>query len=281
MIANLVGRIVMRSATSAIVIALLSGCLYPACAQTSSKTRVEAFAKLPDWSGIWELDAFVGQADGQQFSAEGQRRLKEYAAAMRPSFTPEYQAKYDEIRKKVQEAVAADPAHPPATHQPLCEAPPFPATSSPGMYEWRVTPEETTFISTVGAVRHIYTDGRSHPPNDELWPTLMGDSIGHWEGDTLVVETIATRKRLYTGELSGFFVPMSDQLHFTERIRMVNHDQMQIDYTVEDPVALTKPIHMTITHARVTDFNRMVEETDCKENERDPIVDGRFKTVVH
>jgi hypothetical protein len=280
-IANLAGRIVIRASASATVIALLFGCLYPARAQSSSKKRVEAFAKLPDWSGIWELDAFVGQADGQQFSSEGQRKLKDYAAAGRPSFTPEYQAKYDEIRKKVQEAVAADPAHPPATHQPLCVAPPFPATSSPGMFEWRVTPEETTFISTVGAVRHIYTDGRSHPPSDELWPTLMGDSIGHWEGDTLIVETIATRKRLYMGELSGYFVPMSDQLHFTERIRMVNPNQMQIDYMVEDPVALTKPIHTTITYARVTDFNRMVEETDCEQNERDPIVDGRFTTVVH
>ncbi len=281
MIANLTARIVTRRAVSAAVIALLIGCLCPARAQTSSKDRIKAFAKLPDWSGIWELDAFVGQADGQQFSAEGQRKLKEYAAAMRPSFTPEYQAKYDEIRKKVQDAVAADPAHPPATHQPLCEAPPFPATSSPGMFEWRLTPEETTFISTVGAVRHVYTDGRSHPPKDELWPTLMGDSIGHWEGDTLVVNTIATRKRLYMGELSGFFVPMSDQLHFTERIRMVNHDQMQIDYTVEDPVALTKPIHATITYTRVTDFNRMIEETDCEQNERDPIVNGRFTTVAH
>jgi len=280
-IVKLTGRIVMRPATSAILVALLFSSFCPVRAQTLSKKRVEAFAKLPDWSGIWELDAFVGQADGQQFSAEGQRKLKEYAAAGRPSFTPEYQAKYDEIRKKIQEAVAADPAHPPATHQPLCEAPPFPATASPGMFEWRVTPEETTFISTVGAVRHIYTDGRSHPPSDELWPTLMGDSIGHWEGDALVVDTIATRRRLYTGELSGFFIPMSDQLHFTERIRMVNRDQMQIDYTVEDPIALTKPIHTTITHTRVTDFNRMVEETDCEQNERDPIVDGRFKTVVH
>ncbi len=281
MMANVIRRIAVRRVPWAIAVTLIAGCLFPAGGQTSSKERIKAFAKLPDWTGIWELDAFVGQADGQQFSAEGQRKLKEYAAAGRPSFTPEYQAKYDEIRKKVQAAVAADPDHPPVTHEPLCAPPPFPATASPGMYQWRVTPEETTFISTVGAVRHIYTDGRSHPPKDELWPTLMGDSIGHWEGDTLVVETISTRKRLYTGELSGFFVPMSDQLHFTERIRMVNHDQMQIDYTVEDPVALTKPIHTTITHTRVTDFSRMVEETDCEQNERDPIVDGRFRTVVH
>jgi hypothetical protein len=280
MMANLLLSNALRRAACAIAMALMAGPLFPLAAQTSSPERVKAFAKLPDWSGIWELDAFVGQADGQQFSAEGQRRLKEYAAQMHPSFTPEYQAKYDEIRKKIQAAIAADPDHPPVTHDPLCAPPPFPATSSPGMYQWLVTPEETAFISTVGAVRHIYTDGRSHPPNDELWPTLMGDSIGHWEGDTLVVDTIATRKRLYTGELSGFFVPMSDQLHFTERIRMIAHDRMQIDYTVEDRVALAKPIHAVIVHTRVTDFNRMVEETDCEQNERDPVVDGRFKTVV-
>ena len=280
MMAKVIRRIAVRRVPWAIAVTLIAGCLFPAAGQTSSKERIKAFAKLPDWSGIWELDAFVGQADGQQFSAEGQRRLKEYAAALRPSFTSEYQAKYDEIRKKVEAAIAADPDHPPVTHEPLCAPPPFPATSTPGMYQWRVTPEETTFISTVGAVRHIYTDGRSHPPKDELWPTLMGDSIGHWEGDTLVVDTIGTRKRLYMGELSGFFVPTSDRLHFTERIRMVNHDQMQIDYTVEDAVALTKPIHAAIVHARVTDFNRMIEETDCEQNERDPVVNGRFTTVV-
>jgi len=55
---------------------------------------------------------------------------------------------------------------------------------------------------------------------------------------------------------------------------------MQIDYTAEDPVALTKPIHAIIVHSRVTDYNRMTEEADCEENERDPVVNGRFTTVV-
>jgi len=271
--------VIARAAVLAAILSL-GATLWTANGQTSSKERIKAFAKLPDWTGIWELDAFVGQSDGQQFSAEGQKKLRDYAAALHPSFTPEYQAKYEEIRKKIQAAIAADPDHPPVTHDPLCAPPPFPATSTPGMYQWQLTPEEATFISTVGAVRHIYTDGRSHPPKDELWPTLMGDSIGRWEGDTLVVDTIATRKRFYMGELSGFFVPASDQLHFTERIRMVNHNMMQVDYTAEDPVALAKPTHAVITHTRVTDFSRMVEETDCEQNERDPVVNGRFQTVV-
>jgi len=272
----------MKVGGALIALFVLFGCVSSTSAQNlNSKARVETFAKLPDWSGMWEPDIFVGQADGQQFSQEALQKMKARAESMRPSFTPEYQAKYEEIKKSIQAAIAADPLHPPATHQPLCGSPPFPATFTPGMFEWRITPEETTFISTVGAVRHIYTDGRSHPPKDLLWPTLMGDSIGHWEGDTLVVDTIATKRRIYVGELTGFFVPMSDQLHFTERIRMVNHDAIQIDYTVEDPVALTKPIHAVFTQTRVTDFDRMLEEADCEENERDPVVNGRFTTVTH
>jgi len=280
MTAHGIPGVVARGVLPAVVV-LIAGCFFPARAQQNSKERVAAFAKLPDWSGIWELDAFVGQSDGQQFSAEGQRRLKYYATALKPAFTPEYQAKFDAILNKVKAEVAADPNHPPETHPPLCGDPPFPATLTPGMFEWLVTPEETTFVSTVGAVRHIYTDGRSHPSKDELWPTLMGDSVGHWEGETLVINTISTKPRLYTGQLSGFFFPMSDQLHFIERVRMVDHNHMQIDYTVEDPLALTKPMHAVIVHTRVTDFNRMIEETDCEENERDPVVDGRFTTVTH
>ena len=127
MMANVIRRIAVRGAPWAFAVTLIAGCLLPAAGQTSSKERIKAFARLPDWSGIWELDAFAGQADGQQFSAEGQRRLKEYAAALRPSFTSEYQAKYDEIRKKIEAAIAADPDHPPVTHDPLCAPPPFPA----------------------------------------------------------------------------------------------------------------------------------------------------------
>ncbi|HTA52139.1 MAG TPA: hypothetical protein VK757_05075 [Candidatus Acidoferrum sp.] len=271
---------IIRQVAVLVAVAMLAGSLCAAWPQTSSKQRVEAFTKLPDWSGLWEYDIWVGQADGQQLSPEGMRKAKAYAAAMRPQFSPAWQPKYDEIRKAVEAAVAVDPTHPPVTHTP-CIAPPFPATTLPGMYEWRVTPEETTLISTMGSVRHIYTDGRSHPPKDELWPTRMGDSVGHWEGDALVVDTVATRQQIYMGELSGFFVPMSDQLHFTERIRMVNHDEMEIYFRTEDRIALAKPIEVTLHYARVTDLNRMIDENECEDNDRDPVVNGRFITTAH
>jgi len=265
---------------------LLAGYIHFAHAQTSSKARLKAFAKLPDWSGLWEFDAYLDESVGQELGPEGLRRARAYAAAMQPTFTPEWQPKVDEARKARAAALAADPNQPLALLSPCAESP-FPATMMPGFYEWRVTPEETTLISSQNnSVRHIYTDGRGHPPADELWPTTSGDSIGHWEGDTLVVDTVAMRYRsmFMAAEQASFIVsPLSDRLHAIERVRMVNHDEMQIELMVDDPIALAKPIHITITHERVRDFNRMgdTRDADCDAStDRNPVVNGRFTTVV-
>jgi hypothetical protein len=273
----------MARQTTAVVVALLGVCLCLAQAQTSSRKRNEAFARLPDWSGLWGWDVYVGQADGQQLSPEGRRKAQAFIAAMRPTFNAAWQPKYDQAKTALAAAVAADPNHPPAMVQP-CNDPPFPATALPGIFEWRVTPEEATLINTLGSVRHIYTDGRAHPPKEELWPTTMGDSVGHWEGDTLVVDTVATKPQIRVVEDPGFVIaiPMSDQLHFMERIRMVNRNEMQIQFTTEDPVALSKPMEVTLTWERVTDTNRMTREDECDPaTDRNPVVNGRFTTVVH
>ena len=269
-----------------VVAALITGYFVAAQAQTSSRERLEAFAKLPDWSGLWEFDAYVGEGLGQTLSPEGLRKARAYAAAMHPSFTPAWQPKVDEVRKQQEAAVAADPDQPLAGLPP-CAATPFPMTMMPGFYEWRVTPEETTLISSQNnSVRHIYTDGRPHPPADELWPTTEGDSVGHWEGDTLVVDTVAMKypSIFLAAEQASFAVsPLSDKLHATERIRRVNHDEIEIQLTVEDRVALAQPIHVTITHQRVRGFDRMEDtrDADCDSvTDRNPVVNGRFTTIV-
>jgi len=273
--------------TIVIVALLVEGCIHFAQGQTSSKARLAAFAKLPDWSGLWEFDAYIDESVGQELGPEGLRRATAYAAAMRPTFTPEWQPKVDETRKAQAAASASDPNQPLAGGSPCAEAP-FPATMLPGFYEWRVTPEETTFISSQNnSIRHIYTDGRGHPPADELWPTPMGDSIGHWEGDTLVIDTIAMKYPnifMAAEQASAVVRPLSDKLHATERVRMVNHDEMQIQLTADDPIALAKPIHITIVHERVRNFNRMEDtrDADCDAStDRNPVVNGRFTTIVN
>jgi len=267
---------------------LLGGCLCLTQAQTSSKARLKAFAKLPDWSGLWEFDIWTDELDGQEIGPEGLRKAKAYVAAMDPTFTPAWQPKIDQLRKTAEVANAADPDNPSAFEEfgrfgGCGWTPGFPATMLPGTYEWRVTPEETTLISLLGSVRHIYTDGRSHPPSDELWPMSQGDSIGHWDADTLVVDTVAIRSPIYLLGLGVPFAPMSTQLHSVERIRMVNHDQMQIEFTLEDPIALAKPIHVAFNWGRVKDIDRMeqnADDCDSAASERNPIVNGRYTTVV-
>jgi hypothetical protein len=150
---------------------------------------------------------------------------------------------------------------------------------SPAIYQWRITPEETTIVDTINGIRHIYTDGRSHPPADELWATKMGDSIGHWEGDTLVVDTVAIKPRLVL--FSFLALEMSDQLHFVERIRMVDGKEIEDRLTVEDPKALTEPFKITLRYARVTDATRMIDEAECDQNsDRNPVVNGRFTSIT-
>jgi hypothetical protein len=85
-------------------------------------------------------------------------------------------------------------------------------------------------------VRQIFTDGRPH--SKDLIPSWMGDSIGTWEGDTLVVDTIGFNDKTW---LDGDGHPHSDALHLVERIRRVSHDALSIDFTIDDTKAYTKP----------------------------------------
>ncbi|MGC4028468.1 MAG: hypothetical protein QM696_06330 [Steroidobacteraceae bacterium] len=89
-------------------------------------------------------------------------------------------------------------------------------------------------------VRNIYTDGRSHPDLSEYEPTLQGHSIGHWEGDTLVVDTVGARKEQ---TLSSGNEPHSDALHIIERIRR-DEGELDIHMTIDDAKALAKPVEM-------------------------------------
>lgn len=241
--------------------------------------RVAAFQKLPDWSGLWEPTIFVGEGIGQALSPEGLKAGAPILTAKMP-LNAEWQAKFDAAAKAQADAVQANPDYPPAPPYQPCSAPPFIlGIASPALSQWRITPEEVTFIDNIGFVRHIYTDGRSHPPADELWPTKMGDSIGHWEGDTLVVDTVAIKPRLVL--FTFFALEMSNQLRFMERIRMVSSDEIRNELTVEDPVAMTAPFKLTFNYARVKDATRMINEAECdSESERNPIVNGRFTAIT-
>ena len=91
-------------------------------------------------------------------------------------------------------------------------------------------------------IRQIFTDGRTIPNNDPQ-PWWYGYSVGKWEGDTLVVETAGLKDGGWL-DINGS--PLTDAAKITERFRRVNYGRMEIDVTIDDPKAYTKPPHFGI-----------------------------------
>jgi hypothetical protein len=84
--------------------------------------------------------------------------------------------------------------------------------------------------------RTVYMDGRSHP--EHLEPTFYGHSVGWWDGDTLVIDTVGYNEEFWMDRRG---VPHTDRLHTIERFTRTNHDTVSYEMTVDDPGAYTKP----------------------------------------
>jgi hypothetical protein len=110
--------------------------------------------------------------------------------------------------------------------------------------------------------RSIPTDGREHPKNKD--PTWFGNSVAHWDGDTLVID-IANMNDKTSLDTNGH--PHSDQLHLIERLRRTGPDTMSYEVTVDDPKAYTAPWKQS----RVFKLQKGIElmEYVCLENEKD------------
>ena len=112
----------------------------------------------------------------------------------------------------------------------------------------------------VQALRQIYLN-RQHLK--DLDPTYSGDSIGKWEGDTLVVDTIGFNDKTWL-DASG--LPHSEALHVVERIRRVDHDTLVDDVRVEDPMAYTKPFTAQQVYKLKPSWE--IQEYVCTENNK-------------
>jgi hypothetical protein len=242
----------------------------------SAAERSRIFATLPDWSGLWEpkvsalSDNLTGYPAGSfdaTHKASDLARLIPLIAAT-PPYRPEWLRAQ---RAKTDPAAAAGSAAP----IKLCRDVPFPALLElPLMFQVAVTPEETLFLYENGDVRHIYSD-REHPKKEDLWPTKRGNSIGRWKGATLFIDTIEVN----SGPLLGpGTADLSEQAHFTERVRMLDSNTLQDDLTIEDPVRFAHPWHVLTQWTRVLDQDRMLPY-DC-ENDRNPVVNGKFSIAT-
>jgi hypothetical protein len=110
--------------------------------------------------------------------------------------------------------------------------------------------------------RQIYTDGRKLPTDPD--PSWMGYSIGQWQGDTLVVDTIGFNDRTWLDALGH---PRSESMHLVERFRRLDFGHMEIELTIDDPKMYTRPFNVKFPLRLMPDTD--IFESVCAENERD------------
>jgi hypothetical protein len=117
-------------------------------------------------------------------------------------------------------------------------------------------------IETNNAWRLVHTDGRAHEKDPD--PSFNGDAVGHWEGDTLVIDVIAIDERTFNNTTGWFH---SDQEHVIEHIRRPSMNYLTYQYTIEDPKVLTKPWTSAVREYSLGPKNDDLLEYYCTNNQ--------------
>jgi hypothetical protein len=203
----------------------------------------EAQSTHPDIAGVW----------GPYRAGRGADPKLVPPAAAPPVFKPEYAKRYE--ARRAAEAEAAKRGEQLATASVSCVPYGMPSMMSVAVYpvEFIQTPKQITVIAEAfSEVRRIYMD-KPQLKTDEVPPGYYGRSVGRWEGDTLVVDTVGVKESVQYQRM-----PHSDQMRIVERIRLVAPDVLHDQITIEDPVTLEKPYTYTLAYRRMPDYE-MVE----------------------
>ena len=245
----------LRLAKFSVVCAAALLATVPAFAQEAAATappkphidprpRFAAMAKWPDFSGVWSPDwAALFQeratpAAGPKFTPEAAKKNKDFIAA---------QATGENTQGQVANCIP--PGVPGVMRQPY----PIEFVYSP----------DTIYIllETYSQARRVYIDGRKLPDDPDLW--FNGHSIGHWEGDALIVETIGLNpKNVLQPGLTA-----TEQTRLREKIWLASPTKLMIETTITDPTLFTQPFVSSMPYLLKTDWE--MREYICAENNKD------------
>jgi hypothetical protein len=240
--------------------AAMAGLILANDAVAGSAERARKFAALPNWTGIWQNVAWLADASGRPPGGEAEIRANSNMVG-EPPYNEEWGGRYRQAMRDTAALTAKMAGLKGCTRV-------YPGLlEGPYTFQIATLPEETLFVFNNGQVRHVYTDGRAHPRGDDLWPTALGDSIGRWDGEVLIIDTIA-RDSGTPIMPRAWATMLSDQAHFVERVRRLGADTLEDQMTIEDPVAFVKPWTFTIRYQRLK-ADRLVAY-DCDENDRNP-----------
>jgi hypothetical protein len=212
------------------------------------QARAEAFARLGYWPGYW----VASNSAATPISGIPERfsRLLEGGPQEESLGVWEQRIPWNEEgKRRVAEVLAAQ-----GGRKGLGWGYPLMMNSSTPL-QFLITPEEVLIINAYNEARHVYTDGRDHPPADDLWPTVTGNSIGHWEGETLVIDTIMVTN---PNEFFQGAPPLSEDARYRERI-WLDGDTLRAEVTIQDPVTLSAPWTARLSWVRDEGFDRMIQ----------------------
>jgi hypothetical protein len=179
-----------------------------------------ALAQLPDWSGVWTPNI-----------SDQMRREKTDPIPWTPAAAAQI-AKLEAAEK------SGDPKG--LFVNCLPEAMPSWMLITHNALEFLFTPGRVTILGEADGnrLRRIYTDGRPHPADPD--PTFHGHSIGHWEGDTLVVDTVGILPQTYIAPSEAVGLPNNGDMHVVERIHLVGPEILRDDLEITAPHVLSR-----------------------------------------
>jgi hypothetical protein len=210
----------------------------------TSATAALAQAPTTDLTGIW----------GPYRGGRGSDPKFAPPAATPVVLKPEYAKPYDERRAVEAEATKRGEQLVNTSAQCLPQGVPTMMAVASYPVEIIQTPRQVTMISEAfSEVRRVYMN-QPQAQLDDVAPGYYGRSVGHWEGDTLVVNTIGIKTTVrYRG------MPHSEQMRVDERFKMLSSDILHDQITITDPVVLEKPMTYTLAYKRLAKDYEMVE----------------------
>ncbi len=220
----------------------------------------------PDLSGVWEVEPtpsdelkrLFGDLSGENVLGDSSAAYSKYLISILADFKPSESPLRPEfagiLRQRAKQVYPLTRCLPVGVPADDVLPGPFKVIQTPGLILIR-NEYENTF-------RQIYTDGRKPPADpDPLW---LGYSVGKWEGNTLVVDTVGLNDRSWLDAIGS---PHSEALHVVERFHRRDFGHMDVQVTIDDPKMYTKPFSIQFTEDLVPDSD--VTEYFCTEDEKD------------
>ncbi|HZI78925.1 MAG TPA: hypothetical protein VFD69_05410 [Vicinamibacterales bacterium] len=212
-------------------------------------------AMMPDWSGVYSRPADKGFT----FDPDTPQGVLTTA-----KLTPEYQAKLEKRVADVKRGIEWDPIS-------TCAPPGHPRwLTEPFLREFVPAPNQTWLINEmVNDIRRVYTDGRDHVPSEDRYPLYNGDSIGFWDGPSLVVHTNQLQGGIYQRQNPDY----TDQVETVEIWRKADDTTLIADVWVYDPPALAAPWYVQQRYAKLSDPDKAlrIRYWNCAENQNNAV----------